>query len=156
MFAQVTVDRLAVDSNYPQPTFWLRNEENIKRNIPSQLWLFNSAIIYTEMADHNDNLGHRVTFVARMIMKMAYDIYSELSLIKTTGDHNIWSETTVVWDKGSWNVRKLACHHTVNRHSGSVVERPLCDREVAGSIPGRVIPKTLKMVLAALSLGAQH
>ena len=44
----------------------------------------------------------------------------------------------------------------VNRHSGSVVERPLCDREVAGSIPGRVIPKTLKMVLVALSLGAQH
>ena len=31
-----------------------------------------------------------------------------------------------------------------DRHSGSVVERPLCDREVAGSIPGRVIPKTLK------------
>ena len=44
----------------------------------------------------------------------------------------------------------------LHRHSGSVVERPLCDREVAGSIPGRVIPKTLKMVLAALSLGAQH
>ena len=42
------------------------------------------------------------------------------------------------------------------RHSGSLVKRPLCDREVAGSIPGRVIPKTLKMVLAALSLGAQH
>ena len=40
--------------------------------------------------------------------------------------------------------------------SGSVVERPLFDREVAGSIPSRVIPKTLKMVLAALSLGAQH
>ena len=37
----------------------------------------------------------------------------------------------------------------LNRHSGSVVERPLCDREVAGSIPSRVIPKTLKMVLAA-------
>ena len=45
---------------------------------------------------------------------------------------------------------------TLDQHSGSVVERPLCDREVAGSIPGRVIPKTLKMVLAALSLGAQH
>ena len=44
----------------------------------------------------------------------------------------------------------------IDRHSGSVVERPICDREVAGSIPGRVIPKTLKMVLAALSLGAQH
>ena len=39
------------------------------------------------------------------------------------------------------------------RHSGSVVEHPLCDREVAGSIPSRVIPKTLKMILAALSLG---
>ena len=44
----------------------------------------------------------------------------------------------------------------LDRHSGSVVERPLCDREVAGSIPGQVIPKTFKMVLAALSLGAQH
>ena len=30
-----------------------------------------------------------------------------------------------------------------------MVERPLYDREVAGSIPGRVIPKTLKVVLAA-------
>ena len=37
-----------------------------------------------------------------------------------------------------------------------MVERPLCDWEVAGSIPRRVIPKTLKMVLAALYLGAQH
>ena len=43
-----------------------------------------------------------------------------------------------------------------DRHSGSVVEHPLCDLEVVGLIPGRVIPKTLKMVLAALSLGAQH
>ena len=43
-----------------------------------------------------------------------------------------------------------------DRHSDSVVERSLCDREVAGSIPGRVIPKTLKMVLAALSYGTQH
>ena len=45
---------------------------------------------------------------------------------------------------------------TIYRHSGSVVERLLCDREVVGSIPGRVIPKTLKMVLAALLLGAQQ
>ena len=37
-----------------------------------------------------------------------------------------------------------------------MVEHPLCDREVAGLIPGRFIPKTLKLVLAALSLGAQH
>ena len=38
--------------------------------------------------------------------------------------------------------------------TGAVVqllERPVCVREVVGSIPGRVIPKTLKMVLAALS-----
>ena len=49
------------------------------------------------------------------------------------------------------------CNYNVfNRHSGSVVERPLCDREVVGLILGRVIPKTLKMVVAALSLGAQH
>ena len=38
----------------------------------------------------------------------------------------------------------------------SMVERPLCDREVVGSIPGRVIPKTLEMILAALSLGTQQ
>ena len=44
----------------------------------------------------------------------------------------------------------------LHRHSGSVVECPLCDLEVAGLIPSRVIPKTLKMVLAGLSLGAQH
>ena len=37
-----------------------------------------------------------------------------------------------------------------------LVERLLCDGEVAGSIPSRVIPKTLKMVLAALSLDAQY
>ena len=34
-------------------------------------------------------------------------------------------------------------------HPVTVVERPLCDWEAAGSIPGWVIPKTLKMVLAA-------
>ena len=62
-----------------------------------------------------------------------------------------------------WRYKKISVHCTFvlkkttkKRHSGSVVERPLCDREVAGSIPGRVIPKTLKMVIAALSLGAQH
>ena len=37
-----------------------------------------------------------------------------------------------------------------------VVERPLCDREVASSIPDRVMPTTLKMLVAALSLVAQH
>ena len=54
------------------------------------------------------------------------------------------------------NILLMPLNKIKHRHSGSVVERPLCDREVAGSIPGRVIPKTLKMVLAALSLGAQH
>ena len=37
-----------------------------------------------------------------------------------------------------------------------LVERLLCDREVVGSIPRQVIPKTLKLVLAALSLDAQY
>ena len=36
------------------------------------------------------------------------------------------------------------------RDSAQLVERPLFDREVAGSISGRVIPKTLKMVLDGL------
>ena len=42
------------------------------------------------------------------------------------------------------------------RQVAQLVKRLLCDREVAGSIPGQVIPKTLKMLLAALSLSAQH
>ena len=33
-----------------------------------------------------------------------------------------------------------------------LIELLLCDREVSGLIPGGVIPKTLKMVLAALRL----
>ena len=40
--------------------------------------------------------------------------------------------------------------------AGSVVEHPLRDREVVGSIPGRAIPKALKMVPVATLLGAQH
>ena len=38
--------------------------------------------------------------------------------------------------------------HNGDQHSGSVVERPLCDWEVSGPIPSWVIPNTLKMVLA--------
>ena len=37
-----------------------------------------------------------------------------------------------------------------------VIERPLREREVAGSKPGRAIPKALKMVPVATLLGAQH
>ena len=37
-----------------------------------------------------------------------------------------------------------------------VVERPLREREVVGSKPGRAIPKALKMVPVATLLGAQH
>ena len=61
-----------------------------------------------------------------------------------------------VGQKNTDNITYGSLFGSEYRHSGSVVERPLCDREVADSIPGRVIPKTLKMVLAALSLGAQH
>ena len=38
----------------------------------------------------------------------------------------------------------------------TVVERPLREREIAGSKPGRAIPKALKMVPVATLLGAQH
>ena len=51
------------------------------------------------------------------------------------------------------------CSHYINLGLSNriiLVERPPCDREVAGSIHSRVIPKTYKMVLAALSLGAQR
>ena len=37
-----------------------------------------------------------------------------------------------------------------------MVERPLREREGMGSIPGRTIPKALKMVPVATLLGAQH
>ena len=37
-----------------------------------------------------------------------------------------------------------------------MVERPLREREVVGSIPGRAIPKALKMVPVATLLGAQY
>ena len=37
-----------------------------------------------------------------------------------------------------------------------MVERPLREREVVGSILGRAIPKALKMVPVATLLGAQH
>ena len=51
---------------------------------------------------------------------------------------------------------KRIVHMYITGTVGQLVERPLCDQEVADSIPSRVIPKNLKMVLAALSLGAQH
>ena len=45
---------------------------------------------------------------------------------------------------------------TLTGTGAQLVEHPLCDWDVAGLIPRRVIPKTLKVVLAALSLGTQH
>ena len=42
------------------------------------------------------------------------------------------------------------------RHSDLVGRAFVCDWEVTGSIPGQIIPKSLKMILAALSLGTQH
>ena len=38
----------------------------------------------------------------------------------------------------------------------TVVECPFCDREVLGSNTDPVLPKTVKMAVAALSIGAQH
>ena len=45
---------------------------------------------------------------------------------------------------------------TTTAPGGLVVERSPSVREVVGSIPGRVIPKTLKMVLDASLLSARH
>ena len=88
--------------------------------------------------------GHTVTgrFYKNSVLKKVKEFYNKKRPSKG------WSGVHLVHDNAS-----SQCE---DRHSGSVVERSLCDREVAGSIPGRVIPKTLKMVLAALSLGAQH
>ena len=55
------------------------------------------------------------------------------------------------------NFKKTTIYVTnVDLVAGSVVEHPLRDREVVGSIPGRAIPKALKMVPVATLLGAQH
>ena len=43
---------------------------------------------------------------------------------------------------------------TMCQHSSLVVERPLCDWEVTGSVPSRVMPKTSKKVLAVFVLCA--
>ena len=49
-----------------------------------------------------------------------------------------------------------SCHFLDTGTVAQLVEHRLCDQEVAGSVFGQVVPKTLKMVLAALLLGAQH
>ena len=100
-----------------------------------------------------------------LLGKNASEIKSELDTVY--GENTLPYRSVAIWvsyvKEGRSSVkdkahpgRPVSYSCLANRHSGSVVERPLCDREVAGSIPGRVIPKTLKMVLAALSLGAQH
>ena len=52
---------------------------------------------------------------------------------------------------------QLKCSHISQTGTvAQLVNHLLSDCEVVGSIPSQVIPKTLKMVLAALLLGAQH
>ena len=48
-----------------------------------------------------------------------------------------------------------AVQHIATARLAQVVERPLSVREAAGLIPGRVIPKTVKIVVMAPLLGAQ-
>ena len=48
------------------------------------------------------------------------------------------------------------CELVVPVPISQMVERPLREREVVGSNPGRAIPKALKMVPVATLLGAQH
>ena len=54
-----------------------------------------------------------------------------------------------------WGIKINPCP-AVTRTVAPLVEHLLCDWDVAGSIPSGIIQKTLKMVLAALLLGAQH
>ena len=91
----------------------------------------------------------------RMITQIAVSIF-DLDLYFTVHRHCKF----VCCDKAFGRILVLLGHISTyfseaNRHSGSVVEHSLCDREVAGSIAGWVIPKTLKMVLAALLFGGQ-
>ena len=56
---------------------------------------------------------------------------------------------------GSTMVKSVQISRSINfEPTGAVaklLERPVCVREVVDSIPGRVISKTLRMVLTALS-----
>ena len=70
-------------------------------------------------------------------------------------------ESQLVDEYNDWLFRDAANFVELSRPfwtgpAGSVVEHPLRDREVVGSIPGRAIPKALKMVPVATLLGAQH
>ena len=60
----------------------------------------------------------------------------------------------------SFRIQVISYPSHFERHQpvpiAQMVERPLWEREVVGSIPGRAIPKALKMVPVAILLGAQH
>ena len=53
---------------------------------------------------------------------------------------------TAYRDMDRWNEIPIA----------QMVDHPLREQEVVGSIPGRAIPKALKMVPVATLIGAQH
>ena len=55
-----------------------------------------------------------------------------------------------------WHIKILKeLYYSLNRSDDPVVERLPHNRLVVDSSPGRVIPKTLKMVLTAFSSGAR-
>ena len=53
-----------------------------------------------------------------------------------------------------WTTFNLISQNYPDRLGGVVVERPPHVREDAGLIPGRVLPKTFKIVLMAALIGA--
>ena len=75
---------------------------------------------------------------------------------------NHWADWVDIWHGALGQLLGLKlykwgrCPFLGYRSGGTVVECPLRMRMVVCSNLGRVIPKTLKMVVAALSLGAQH
>ena len=68
-------------------------------------------------------------------------------------DRGLKSQLNPDWEQ---NLLKNYNSRTLPVPIAQMVERPLWEREVVGSIPGRAIPKALKMVPVATLLGAQH
>ena len=88
-----------------------------------------------------------------MFSEQRFRSASTCTVIKIFTGHILDSQGCKVSSCGQW---RLWSDCTDEHTDLGLCWAPLCDREVTGSIPSWVIPKTLKMVLAALLLGAQH
>ena len=68
-----------------------------------------------------------------------------------------WNLVLSIGDSGSsWFIQMITLHWLWDRHGGTIGRASALWPRGYGFDPGWVIPKTLKMLLAALSLGAKH